>query len=382
MPRANPWTARAGPRGLGRLQQLTHGARAFLRNLRYPPPRQARGADTTLRVRIIRACPAPLSTWTWRLMRKPENGGGIATVVSARTCTAGPRPTNRCARTGSRRTRIRREPPARRRAGPRHCARRADMACPRAVMAALRLELPSCMAAAAPGPARRAATTSARTATARTRSRPARVARQAEGTRPSWPALLAFLRRPGSSQPGLPIRAEQGGKLVSPIRARRRPDEIGLRRAGRHDGPGIRIARPRRSGAPFGARRACTVKLKGSPAWTARYGGTRAARAGRLPPLGHAVGIRQRIARPGHRSQPAKACTQRQKSCCEVRRWRVRVAQTRGRRAGAIERDAPTHCVLAKIAADPSIAAQGVEGLRVDCRPTAVRPQPRRAAAS
>ena len=60
MPCREPIHGQRGPapRGLGRLQQLTHGARAFLRNLRYPPPRQARGADTTLRVRIIRACPA------------------------------------------------------------------------------------------------------------------------------------------------------------------------------------------------------------------------------------------------------------------------------------------------------------------------------------
>ena len=77
-----------------------------------------------------RACPAPLSTWTWRLMRKPENGGGIATVVSARTCSSRASPNQSLRRTGSRRTRIRREPPARRRAGPRHCARRAGHGLP------------------------------------------------------------------------------------------------------------------------------------------------------------------------------------------------------------------------------------------------------------
>ena len=141
------------PQGLGRLQQLTHGARAFLRNLRYPPPRQARGADTTLRVRIIRACPAPLSTWTWRLMRKPENGGGIATVVSARTCTSRASPNQS----------LRKDWLAADADPPRATCDAAqatplrtsckDMACPRAaVMAALRLELPSCMAASCARP--------------------------------------------------------------------------------------------------------------------------------------------------------------------------------------------------------------------------------------
>ena len=249
MPCREPIHGQRGPApGLGRLQQLTHGARAFLRNLRYPPPRQARGADTTLRVRIIPCMSRPaqhldLATDAQTGKRRWHSDRrigahlqqpGLAQPIVAQGLARGGR--------GSAASHLRD-------AAQGHAIAHVvqDMACPRAaVMAALRLELPSCMAAAAPapGPARRAATTSARTATARTRSRPARVARQAEGTRPSWPALLAFLRRPGSSQPGLPIRAEQGGKLVSPIRARRRPDEIGLRRAGRHDGPGIRIARP------------------------------------------------------------------------------------------------------------------------------------------
>ena len=224
MPRANPWTARAGPKGLGRLQQLTHGARAFLRNLRYPPPRQARGADTTLRVRIIPCMSRPLSTWTWRLMRKPENGGGIATVVSARTCSS--------------------------RASPNQSLRKdwlaADADPPRATCATPRRATPlrtSCkdiacrarrswrpcgwncpaawpQAAPAPGPARRAATTSARTATARTRSRPARVARQAEGTRPhglpSWPS---------SAGPAAASRACQYGR--NKVASSSRPSGLG-----------------------------------------------------------------------------------------------------------------------------------------------------------
>ena len=252
MPCREPIHGQRGPapRGLGRLQQLTHGARAFLRNLRYPPPRQARGADTTLRVRIIPCMSRPaqhldLATDAqtgkrrWHSDRRIgahlQQPGLAQPIVAQDWLAADADPPRATCATPRRATPLRtscKDMACRARRSWRPCGWNCPAAWPQA--------------APAPGPARRAATTSARTATARTRSRPARVARQAEGTRPSWPALLAFLRRPGSSQPGLPIRAEQGGKLVSPIRARRRPDEIGLRRAGRHDGPGIRIARPRR----------------------------------------------------------------------------------------------------------------------------------------
>ena len=250
MPRANPWIARAGPKGT-RPSPAVDPWRA-----RVPAkpaiPAATTGSALTRRCASAssRACPAPLSTWTWRLMRKPENGGGIATVVSARTCSSRASPNQSLRRTGSRRTRIRREPPARRRAGPRHCARRARdcLRARAAVMAALRLECPAAwpQAAPAPGPARRAATTSARTATARTRSRPAML----RGKRKAHTSLMACPPGPSSAGPAAASRACQYGrnKVASSSRpsARRRPDEIGLRRAGRHDGPGIRIARPRR----------------------------------------------------------------------------------------------------------------------------------------
>ena len=101
-----------------------------------------------------RACPAPLSTWTWRLMRKPENGGGIATVVSARTCSSRASPNQSLRKDW---LAADADPPRATCATPRRATPLRtsckDMACPRAaVMAALRLELPSCMAASCARP--------------------------------------------------------------------------------------------------------------------------------------------------------------------------------------------------------------------------------------
>ena len=141
------------PQGLGRLQQLTHGARAFLRNLRYPPPRQARGADTTLRVRIIPCMSRPaqhldLATDAQTGKRRWHSDRrigahlqqpGLAQPIVAQDWLAAdadpPRATCATPRTTPLRTSCK------------------DMACPRAaVMAALRLELPSCMAASCARP--------------------------------------------------------------------------------------------------------------------------------------------------------------------------------------------------------------------------------------
>ena len=269
MPCREPIHGQRGPapRGLGRLQQLTHGARAFLRNLRYPPPRQARGADTTLRVRIIPCMSRPaqhldLATDAqtgkrrWHSDRRIgahlQQPGLAQPIVAQDWLAADADPPRATCATPRRATPLRTS-----------CK---DMACPRAAWRPCGWNCPAAWPQLRPPQAQRGVQQQRQqaTATARTRSRPARVARQAEGTRPSWPALLA-----SSAGPAAASRACQYGrnKVASSSRpsARRRPDEIGLRRAGRHDGPGIRIARPRRSGTPFGARRACTVKLKGSP---------------------------------------------------------------------------------------------------------------------
>ena len=222
MPRANPWTARAGPKGLGRLQQLTHGARAFLRNLRYPPPRQARGADTTLRVRIIPCMSRPAQHLTWRLMRNRKTAVHSDRRIGAHLHQPG------LAQPPLRKDWLAADadPPRATCATPRR-ATPLRTSCKRHGLPArgghgglaagiAQLHGRSC---ARPRPSAACSNNVSNDSNSTDSIKAARVARQAEGTRPSWPALLAFLRRPGSSQPGLPIRAEQGGKLVSPIRS-------------------------------------------------------------------------------------------------------------------------------------------------------------------